>query len=188
MKPWIRYAVCGVLGLALGAGAAIQHVRTGALGANRAIGPWTTGGDFGTARAGAFTRAVVSLRGLLALPAHEARYYNAAVDSAGEALDGRCRYRVSGRSIPAKWWSLTLYVHSGYLVANQAGRFSIASAAVPNPAKWEVIVAPAEQAGLWLPTGRIDRFELTLRAYLPDDGGIGNMTRDQLPSIVKEGC
>jgi len=63
-----------------------------------------------------------------------------------------------------------------------------ASAAVPNPAKWEVIVAPSEQAGLWLPTGRIDRFELTLRAYLPDDGGIGNMTRDQLPSIVKEGC
>lgn len=188
MKPWIRYAVCGVLGLALGAGAAIQHVRTGVLGANRAIGPWTTGGDFGTARAGAFPRAVVSLRGLLALPAHEARYYNAAVDSAGEALDGRCRYRVSGRSIPAKWWSLTLYDHSGYLVANQAGRFSIASAAVPNLGKWEVIVAPAEQAGLWLPTGRIDRFELTLRAYLPDDGGIGNMTRDQLPSIVKEGC
>lgn len=188
MKPWIRYLVCGVIGLALGCGAAVQRVRTGALGASKAIGPWTTGSDFGTARADAYTRAVVSLRGILALSAHEARYYNAAVDSSGQLLDGKCRYRVSGGSIPAKWWSLTLYDHPGYLVANQANRFSIMSAAVPNPAKWEVIVAPSEQAGLWLPTGRIDRFELTLRAYLPDDGGAGSMTRDQLPSIVKEGC
>lgn len=188
MKAWVRFALCGVIGLALGAGAAVQHVHTGALGSNRAIGPWTTGRDLGSAGAGAYTRAVVALRGILALPAQEARYYNAAVDSAGEPLDGKCRYRVSGGTIPAKWWSLTLYDHSGYLVANQASRFSVASAVVPNPARWEILVAPSEQAGPWLPTGRIDRFELTLRAYLPDDGGIGNMTRDQLPSIVKEGC
>lgn len=188
MQPWIRYVMCGVLGLALGAGAAVQRVRTGALGASKAIGPWTTGKDFGTARADAYTRAVVSLRGILALPAQEARYYNATVDSAGEPLDGKCRYRVSGKAMPAKWWSLTLYDHPGYLVANQANRFSIPSAAVPNPAKWDVIIAPAEQAGLWLPTGRIDRFELTLRTYLPEDGGVGNLTRDQLPAIVKEGC
>jgi hypothetical protein len=188
MKPWVRYAICGMLGIALGMGAAVQRVRTGALGSNRTIGPWTTGRDLGSAGADAYTRAVVALRGILALPAQEARYYNAAVDSAGEPLDGKCRYRVSGGAIPAKWWSLTLYDHPGYLIANQANRFSIASATVPNPAKWDVIVAPAEQAGLWLPTGRIDRFELTLRAYLPDDGGMGNMTRDQLPSIVKEGC
>ena len=43
-------------------------------------------------------------------------------------------------------------------------------------------------AGLWLPTGRIERFELTLRVYLPDDGGLGALTRDRLPAIVKEGC
>ena len=188
MKAWMRYAVCGVIGIALGGAVAIQHIRTGSMGSNRTIGPWTTGTDLGTARASAYTRAVVALRGLLALPAQEARYYNAAIDSAGEPLDGKCRYRVSGGIIPSKWWSLTLYDHEGYLVANQVGRFSVASAAITNPAKWEVVVAPAEQAGLWLPTGRIDRFELTLRAYLPNDGGVGSMTRDQLPSIVKEGC
>ena len=188
MKPWARYLVCAIAGLALGAGAAVQRVRTGALGASTAIGPWTTGKDFGTAGASAFTRAVVSLRGILALPAHEARYYNAAVDSAGDPLDGKCKYRVSGKAIPTKWWSLTLYDHPGYLVANQANVFSVGSAKVPDPANWSVVVAPAEQSGLWLPTGRIERFELTLRTYLPDDGGVGNLTRDQLPSIVKEGC
>lgn len=188
MKAWLRYLLCGVIGIALGGAAAIHHVRSGAMGSIRAIGPWQTGADYGSARASADTRAVIALRGLLALPAQEARYYNAATDSTGQPLDGKCRYRVSGGTIPARWWSLTLYDHPGYLVANQANRFSVASAAVPNPAKWEILVAPAEQAGLWLPTGRIDRFELTLRAYLPSDGGIGNMTRDQLPSIVREGC
>ena len=188
MRPLVRYAICSVVGVALGGGAAVQRVRTGALGATRAIGPWTTGTDFGTVRASAFTRAVVSLRSILALPAHEARYYNAAVDSSGQLLDGKCRYRVSGGTIPAKWWSMTLYDHPGYLVANQANRFSVASAAVPNLASWTIIVAPSEQAGLWLPTGRIDRFELTLRVYLPEDGGQGNLTRDELPSILKEAC
>ena len=188
MAPWVRYLICGAAGLALGAGAAVQRVRSGALGASIAIGPWTTGKDFGTTGASAFTRAVVSLRGILALPAHEARYYNAAVDSAGQPLDGKCRYRVSGRAVPAKWWSVTLYGDDSYLVPNQANIFSVESAHVPNPAGWTIEVAPAQQAGLWLPTGRVDRFNLTLRAYLPDDGGAGNLTRDQLPSIVKEGC
>ncbi|MBN8808567.1 MAG: DUF1214 domain-containing protein [Sphingomonas sp.] len=188
MRSWVRYVACAAIGLTLGVGAAVLRVRSGALGGNAAIGPWTTGRDFGTAGASALTRAVVALRGILALPAHEARYYNAAVDSAGDPLDGTCRYRVSGKALPAKWWSLTMYDHDGYLVANQANIFSIESAHVPNQAAWTIAVAPAQQAGLWLPTGRIDRFELTLRTYLPDDGGVGNLTRDQLPSIVKEGC
>lgn len=188
MKAWLRYGVCGAIGLAIGGGIAIQQIRAGSLGSMKAIGPWQTGTDFGTARADAHTRAVVALRGLLALPAQEARYYNAATDNAGDPLDGRCRYRVTGGRMPARWWSLTLYDPEGYLVPNQANRFSIASAAIADPARWEILVAPAEQAGAWLPTGRATRFELTLRAYLPDDGGTGSMTREQLPGIVKEGC
>ncbi len=188
MRSWVRYTLCGAIGLALGGAVAVRQISTTALGSSKAIGPWTTGTDFGSANASSFTRSVIALRGILALPAHEARYYNAATDSAGQPLDGRCRYRVSGGAIPAKWWSLTLYDHPGYLVANQANRFSIMSAAVPDPTKWDIAVAPNPQAGLWLPTGRIDRFELTLRTYLPDNGGEGSLTREQLPQIVKEGC
>lgn len=188
MKSWIRYALCGVVGLGLGSLVAVQHIRTaGGLG-SKTIGPWSTGTDIGTANASSFTRSVVALRGLLALPGREARYYNAATDSAGEPLDGRCRYRVSGGAIPARWWSLTLYDHAGYLVANEANRFSIMGMKVPDPAKWEIAVAPNPQPGLWLPTGRIERFELTFRTYLPNDAGEGSLTREQAPQIVKEGC
>lgn len=190
-RVWVPYLILIALGIALGLGLAARTVRGGALGTGEKIGSWTTGRDFGTADQSATTRAIVALRGLLALPASEARYYTAAVDDSGAKLASNCRYRVTGGVMPAKWWSVTLYDHEGYLVANDADVFSVGSMALP-PAeqnRWTILVAPDQQAGRWLPTGGdTDPFELTLRAYLPADGGQGNMTAAQLPSIRKEGC
>jgi len=190
MKPWLRYTLAVALGLAAGLGAAGYTVRSGALGAGVSIGPWRTGADFGTAEASARTRAVVAMAGLLALPAREARYYTATTDDSGAALDGRCRYRVSGGAVPGRWWSLTLYDAAGYLVANEADTFSVPSAALAADERdrWTIGVAPDRQPGHWLPTGGIDAFALTLRAYLPPDGGRGAPPRSALPSIVKAGC
>ena len=190
MQPWARFATMGALGVLIGGASAVWSVRAGALGSATSIGPWTTGRDFGTADASAKTRAVVALRGLLALPATEARYYNAAVDDAGRPLEGKCRYRIAGGALPAKWWSLTLYDPAGYLVANDANIYSVGSAALPvtEQAGWTVAAAPDRQPGHWLPTGRPERFELTLRAYLPADRGKGDFSRAQLPSIVREAC
>jgi len=186
----MRYLICGVLGVLIGAGGAAWSIRIGALGSAQKIGAWTTGKDYGTAQASAYTRAVVALRGLLALPASEARYYTAAVDDAGRPLDGRCTYAINGGGLPGRWWSLTLYDRAGYLVANQPGIYSFGSAGLPSSeqAHWTITASPDRQTGHWLPTGGIDRFELTLRAYLPDDGGKGNFTRAQLPGIVRKAC
>jgi hypothetical protein len=190
MRPWLRYLVCTIVGTVAGIAIAGQTVRSGAFGANVAIGPWTTGTDFGTAQASAKTRAVVALRGLLALPASEARYYTAATDDTGRALDGRCRYRLTGGALPAKWWSITVYDGAGYLVKNEAGLYSLGNAALGagEQARWNVVLAPDRQPGHWLPTGRIDHVELTLRIYLPADGGQGNLARAQLPAITREAC
>lgn len=212
MRTALRYAVTIVIGAAIGVAAAVQTVRAGALGSNVSIGPWQTGLDFGTADASAKTRAVVALRGLLALPAREARYYTASTDDAGRPLDGRCRYRVTGGALPGRWWSITLYDRQGYLVANTANRYSVESASVsprsvipPGAGTidsrimqaifaaergWAIAVAPTPPPAraIWLPSGNIANFELTLRTYLPLDGGVGNPSRAALPAIVKEGC
>lgn len=189
-RRWLPYVVCILIGLALGVGLAMRTVRQGALGEGEAIGAWTTGRDFGTADQSMRTRAVVAMRGLLALPASEARYYTASVDDGGQRLMGNCTYRITGGAIPTRWWSLTLYDSAGYLVANDRDTFSFGSAGL-SPAeqnRWTIIVSPTEQPGRWLPTGGGDAFELTLRAYLPADGGTNNFTAAQLPSIRKEGC
>jgi len=190
VKPWLRYAICGLAGVALGIGGALWQVRAGAWGSSVRIGAWTTGTDYGSAEASAYTRAVVALRGLLALPAREARYYNAARDDDGRPLDGRCRYRVSGGEGGGAWWSLTLYDRDGYLVANRAGTYSVGSAAIAPAERgaWDVAIAPVPQPGRWLPTGGIERFELTLRIYLPADGGRGNLPRERLPRVRRLDC
>lgn len=194
MRRSVRVVIGAIAGIAVGTGSALYAVRAGALGAQTRIGPWATGRDFGTARASAYTRAVVALGGLLALPASEARYYTAATDDAGRPLDGRCRYRLTGGTIPARWWSVTLYDAKGYLVANPAGRYSVGSIGLPPAAaaRWTIQVAPARLPGVdakrWLPTGKVDRFQLTLRAYLPGDYGVGDLARAQLPTIARIGC
>lgn len=187
---WTRWLICAVLGIVIGTFWAIHSVRSDALGGGAKIGPWTTGNDFGTRHASAKTRAVVALRGLLALPASEARYYNATVDDSGQPLNGHCRYRISGGPLPARWWSLTLYDQDGYLVANDPQIYAIGSAALrpDEQVRWNVAVAPTQQPGNWLPSGNIDHIQLTLRVYLPADGGAGNLERTQLPAITREAC
>lgn len=184
MTPVWRHLTTIVAGVAIGVGGAALLLRTQALGADTALGPWTTGGNFGSADAGALTRAVVAMKGLLALPASEARYYTATTDSDGQALDGRCRYRVTGNALPARWWSLTLYDADNYLVRNSAGIFSVASPALPETG-WQVIVAPSREGAHWLPTGGVDRFDLTLRTYLPA-GGLPPAAA--MPRIERLGC
>ena len=205
MRTALRYLLTIILGLALGAAAAVHSVRTGASAATIAIGPWRTGRDFGTAAASAKTRAVVALTGLLALPAHEARYYTADTDDAGQPLDGRCSYAVSGGSLPARWWSLTLYDQAGYLAG--AGPYSVESAAVGRvratqdraqppaaivvprlvPGRWSVVASPRTSEG-GLSTAGLPHFQLTLRLYLPADGGRGDPPRSVLPAISREQC
>lgn len=190
MKAWGRYLICGVAGVLLGGGAAVYGVKAGGFGSSVRIGPWTTGTDFGTAKASLYTRAVVALHGLLALPAREARYYTAARDDAGRPLDGRCRYRISGGEAGGAWWSLTAYGRDGFLIPNKANIWSVGSAALPPAERqsWTILAAPDPQPGRWLPTGGVERFDLTLRVYLPADGGSGNLPRDRLPRIERLGC
>lgn len=188
MRPWARYLTGIALGLIAGIGYATWTVRTGAMGSGVRIGPWETGTDLGTTDQSARTRAVVARRGLLALPAREARYYTTSTDDAGRPLEGGCRYRVTGGALPARWWSLTLYDRDGYLAGD--GPYSIGSAALSpaEAARWTVLIAPERQAGRWLPSAGLERFELTLRTYLPADEGRTSPARDQLPSIRREAC
>src|SRR5688572_3872344 len=87
-------------------------------------GPWRTNVATGSAEANPYERAAIAVAGLYALSKEETLYYTAFTDSDGRALDGRCDYRVTGRPLPARWWSLTLYGADHYLVANPANVFS----------------------------------------------------------------
>lgn len=185
----LKWSACAVVGLVLGVGAAVQQIRTSALGDEIRIGPWSTGRDIGTVDASLATRATVALRGLLALPKQEARYFTARTDSAGNALIGRCSYAITGAMPTARWWSITIYDREGWLIANSRNRHSIGSAAAAtNSAGADIVIGPGSQGNDGLDPETRGPFELTLRLYRPSGVVADNPADAVLPEIELRGC
>ncbi len=189
MRTGWRWTFAILSGVVLGTGCAIAQLKLSDFG-DRAIGPWTTGGDFGSANAGTLTRAGVAYRGLLALPASEARYFTASTTSDGKPLTGNCSYRLVGEPLDARWWSLTLYDHAGWLIPNGQARHSVGSAAIApdSDGRWTVTVGPNAHGPGTIPTGTKGPFSLTLRSYRPHGALAGNLSGVRLPTIMQTGC
>ncbi len=190
MRSGYRYGLMMVAGLALGIGLAVLQLRQ-SFAANGIInGAWRTAQNVGTTDASVATGASVALRGLLALPEREAIYFNAATDITGRTLTGKCRYRVSGGAMDARWWSLTLYDSKGYLIANRASSHSLGSAAL-SPAEandWQVEIGRDKTDARWIAMPDDQGFELTLRAYHPSARLLGQRGSVALPRIERLEC
>ncbi len=89
-------------------------------GAARA-GVWTVWPRAGASDADPYTRALFARRGELVMHPAEGLTLYAMRDEAGEELDARCAYRMSGRMPSARFWTLAVYRPDGSLVANAAG-------------------------------------------------------------------
>lgn len=191
MKSWMRYAVAVVLGIALGLGGLWLVTNRGLAGGQIVNGPWQTSLNYGVKSTDPVTRAVVARAGLLALPATETVYWQGISDSNGAALDGKCRYSLTGKALDARWWSVTIYDTAGYLMASAGRVWSVNGANVPIGAdgRWRVTIAPTRPAaGGWLPSDPKQKFHLTLRMYNPGKAFMADPAKAELPQIVKEGC
>jgi len=106
----------------------------------------------------------------------EAVYWTATVDGEGQTLSGAHDYVLhfpSGGLPPnSAFWSLTMTIAPGYLVANPANRYSVGdrSGLVPNPdGSIDIYIQRADPAGHesnWLPSPS-GSFKLWLRVYQP---------------------
>jgi hypothetical protein len=124
------------------------------------------------ARAGApeidpYRRARVFVEGELPLAAGEGFSLRAARDSRGEALDGRCIYRIAGAMPAARFWTLTLSARDGRLLPHPTGRSGFTSAEIIRPGDGAVVIDIGADplAGNWLPAPREGGFVLVFRFY-----------------------
>lgn len=196
MKLWHRLTLAIVFGLAAGVSLAVYRVRGGLAAGQVTIGPWATAKTYGSTDADALTRARVALSGLLALPATEAMYFTAKTDSAGRLLDGRCTYHLNGTQVPARWWSVTGYDADGKLIASPTGRYSVGGVlSFPGMLTEPVLIGPKPMAlskpaplQMFVDTGGITAFELTLRAYHPRPKILNGPDGAYLPLISRIKC
>jgi len=154
------------------------------------VGPWSAWPEAGTQEADRYARASLARSGDLPLGAGEGLAFQASRDSAGDTLDGRCRYRLEPITPSGRWWTLTLYDEAGGLVANPADRYGFTSAEVmrAGDGSASVVIGKTALPGNWLPSGE-GRFTLSLRLYdTPISAGLAPSEGIVLPTITREAC
>lgn len=180
MKVALRILLALVLGIAIGLGAAWWSLRAGIDAFDVRTGPWVTSQNFGSSEASDRERAIVALRGLMALTAREAVYFNASMDSQGRTLDGGCRYQVAGPPLAARWWSVTAYGTDSHLISNPDNAYSVGG----DGGDPVLALTGPETGGEGIVTRAGEAFELTLRAYGPGAG----LADGELPVIERLSC
>ena len=156
-------------------------------------GTWLYSETIGASAASDIERARVAINGPLGLSSKEAVYFIAVQDSERQPLLSHCIYRVSGKPIDARWWSLTLYDSvTQHYVPNIENRSSWNSVSVPqtDEGQWVITVAPTPQDGAWLPAQDTSdqSFDLMLRVYNPSEITRSKLPRINLPTVERVSC
>ena len=194
--------VSALVGLILGAGLGLGSALAAAgiigpgmkLGGAVDVGGWTSDWTIGSEAANPWTRARVARHGLLALTKEEAVYFTRNTDDAGDRLTEGCDYRVQGGTMPAQWWSITLYNSESYLPDNTDNALSYdltdaRSGGGPASRFFDIAAAPSASGSGWVSHRGGGNFDLTLRLYKPDAALISDPERVlEAPSIEKLGC
>ena len=168
----LSFIVAAGIGLGSTWYALTQNLSFGAL----ELGAWKGYPSNGTTGIDPYARAVIARNGELPVGSGDGVTFTAAADDSGRPLDGRCDVVVHGTTPPARYFTLTLYMPSGELVANSLDRHGFTSQELVRDAsgEFEITVSPRARPGNWLPTGGIDGYLLMLRFY---DTSLGIATR-----------
>jgi hypothetical protein len=163
---WVAAIAAGVV---LGGASAWAALAFGQSSFVEKYGAWVNSRAAGSTAADLYTRAIIAREGLLALSAREAVYFSLYQDEHGRPLSESCVYQLSGASLDARWWSVTLYADDNFLVQNNDGAHSIDATRVGDNAPWTARIAPVRgNATHWLSSREARRgFLIMLRVYNP---------------------
>jgi len=190
VKGLVRYAAALVIALVLGIGSAFGCIILISSASTVKNGPWRTDLTAGSSAGNIYSRALIALKGLLALNESETMYFSAFTDDRGDRLRDRCSYIIEGRPLAARWWSITLYGQDDFLVPNQLNRYSYSMTTVRwnNDGTYTIRVSPKAGGGNWLPCAGGRHFTLIVRLYNPDPSVYEHPGSTPLPRIMKESC
>jgi hypothetical protein len=178
-----------ILGVGIGIGSAILGFDGVALASSVSNGPWQTNLAVGSEKADPYLRAAIAVHGLLALRQSETIYYTAYKDSDGNPLNANCTYKIQGKALDARWWSVTVYGGDEFLIPN-VNRYSynMNNVTYDSTGTYTFYVSKTEQPGAWISLDNQDKFSLSLRLYNPGQSVRSNPGKVELPKIIKESC
>lgn len=155
------------------------------------IGEWEANPAAGTDMADPYARARISREAIIPLGAAEGLTFTASRDREGRRLLLNCRYRVAGRTPPARLW--TIHAIDGVLKvihspARLVGGLHSHELIRENDDSVVISVGKRPEPGNWLAVAGSGPFRLVLALYdtpIATSGAIATLT---LPRISREGC
>jgi hypothetical protein len=112
-------------------------------------------------------------------------------DDAGQALDGRCRYRLSGATPPTRGWTIGITDGDGlpFRLPLERTGFTDSEIVRPEDGGLAIIAAATPEAGNWLPLPASGRFQFRLRLYdTPISSQTGETRATNLPRVTRLDC
>jgi hypothetical protein len=180
-----------LLAAAVGLGMTWLTISRGVAFGSMTVGAWTAWPKTGSVDIDPYARATIARTGELPLGTGDGVAFYARTDDAGNVLDGRCTFTISGTTPTARYWTLALYDRNGHLVANTLDRHGFTSTEIvrDTAGRFTISVAPRARPGNWLPTGGIERYVLVWRLY---DTPVGVASRtskqDPMPAVTRKAC
>lgn len=175
--PLVLDVVAGlIVGAVLALSTALLVIAAQVHGMETTVNGWSTTQTCGKASNGVLVRAACAQAFFAVNLSEEAVYWTSTEDGAGQTLDGRNRYvlHFAPGGLPPNdgFWSLTMTIAPGYLVANPSNRYSVSdrSGLVANvDGSTDIYIqttGPPGHESNWLPAPSGD-FELWFRVYQP---------------------
>lgn len=186
------FHLLGAMAVALGIGFGLSYyaLTDGRLFGALQVGPWSAWPQVGSSSPDPYTRAYLARTGALQLGQSEGLQFVATTDSAGQRLDRACRYRISGTTPVASFWTLAPVSPEGVSVAREGGPLAFRSSNIARDNEGVIIlyVSPTLAPRNWLETGGTGPMVLLLTFYDTSIfAGIGSGV-DTLPAITREAC
>jgi hypothetical protein len=176
--------------LAVGFGLSYYALTDGrVLGALR-VGPWAAWPGVGVAAPDPYTRAYLARTGALQLGRSEGIAFTATGDSDGRPLDRACRYRITGTTPIASFWTLQAVAPDGRNIARPDGLLALQSREVAraNDGSLVLYVSRALAPDNWLEITGNGPFQLILTLYDASSISGTGISVESLPAIAREAC
>ena len=191
MATFLKLLASAVIGVGLGLASVYVSVSPDAGFAAISSGAWTTAPRRGAMDADPYARASVSRYADLPITIAEGLSFLARRDDDGASFDARCDYRLVGKPMAARAWTLTLLAADGRPVQTEDARRNYTSHEVlhAEDGAFEIAVAAQARPGNWLAAPQSGSFELMLRLYETSIGANpGAIAAAGLPKIAKGAC
>lgn len=183
-----------IAGVLLGIGSAYMIIEREEPLDSISAAPWKAFPRAGTPQADPYSVAIYTRGGNVPLASGEGLALVARQDSSGRILDPTCDYRITGRTPPARLWTLTAVDGRGRLAQTLPGRAHLVSdnlLRLPD-GSFQIAASKRARSGNWLPLAKdaqaIDGLRLVLRLYdAPVTTGSALDTLG-VPAIERTGC